>query len=486
MATKYSVAAGAFIAVAADHRWSTTRAGTDWCDSPSGTDVGVLDTAMTLPNGAAIACASLDLYGDSNGSLTVTGGAGAATITVPVITGLEKLNDTAATNLVVTCTTANGSSTPATGFWARSATATPTTIVGAVDVGAATLAGDNGLWVATGKKLLITGSLVARSGGATKRGIFIQGTGSLVVSGDVLGTNAAVGAGIGIELDNASSVLTSSTGSAECRAGTTGSGIISVGAITAAVAITAVAYGTNPGVSLKNGAILTAPDVIGSAGDGGIGVKIGDAAGRVDVVGNVTGTLPAGAATGCGVFINWNGYLTGDILVTDNPTSAWIGTSHSSKIRLVSSGGNTIQLGDAEEFCPTANVVAAANVVAGNDNYTGGSAGTYPTTATTQNADKVAIEATVLDTDGTDSVIALPNGVNATAGTALVYAAGEAAQLIVDAAVVNGERAQITPSTPNILAQFGVAGTLNILADNPKTGCVGTGLPVGVLGGVDA
>jgi len=78
--------------------------------------------------------------------------------------------------------------------------------------------------------------------------------------------------------------------------------------------------------------------------------------------------------------------------------------------------------------------------------------GSYPTTLATQTADKNAIEAAVLDTDGTDSTISLPNGVDATAGTALVYAAGQVAQLAVDAAAVNAEIGNMTTAVQNLLA----------------------------------
>jgi hypothetical protein len=74
------------------------------------------------------------------------------------------------------------------------------------------------------------------------------------------------------------------------------------------------------------------------------------------------------------------------------------------------------------------NIAALTDIKDGVERYAGsGTYGSYPTTLTTQTADKDAIEAAVLDTDGTDSTISLPNAINATAGTALVYAAGAAA-----------------------------------------------------------
>jgi hypothetical protein len=104
-------------------------------------------------------------------------------------------------------------------------------------------------------------------------------------------------------------------------------------------------------------------------------------------------------------------------------------------------------------------VVAAEWVVDGNDNYTGGDPGTYPTTLTTQTADKDAIEAATLDTDGNDTTITLPNAVEATAGTALVYEAGADAQHVLDAAFLETNKDEIIVADTDILGEFGVTGT---------------------------
>jgi hypothetical protein len=79
-----------------------------------------------------------------------------------------------------------------------------------------------------------------------------------------------------------------------------------------------------------------------------------------------------------------------------------------------------------------ADVVSEAWVATGHKNYVGGADGEYPTTLVTQTADKNAIEAAVLATNGWDSTIHLPNDIDATAGTALVYAAGQTNQLLTD------------------------------------------------------
>lgn len=121
-------------------------------------------------------------------------------------------------------------------------------------------------------------------------------------------------------------------------------------------------------------------------------------------------------------------------------------------------GGVTGTFTHTDDYVAKMDVVAADYVIVGYDNYTGGSPGTYPTTATTQAADVAAIEAAVLDTDGTDSTITLPNAVEATAGTALVYAAGQAAQLATDEAAVTAKVAYLD-DTQTIL---GIAGELDM------------------------
>ena len=84
----------------------------------------------------------------------------------------------------------------------------------------------------------------------------------------------------------------------------------------------------------------------------------------------------------------------------------------------------------------------------------------YPTTAEVQAADKGAIEATVLNAVGSDTTIALPHGVNATAHTALVFAAGASAQFSTDTDFLNTHENEITAAATAIPAQFpGVTGT---------------------------
>ena len=76
------------------------------------------------------------------------------------------------------------------------------------------------------------------------------------------------------------------------------------------------------------------------------------------------------------------------------------------------------------------NVVSATYVVTGHDNYTGGTSGSYPTTATTtasvQASDAATLTATTLDTDGTDTTVAF-GASNGTAKSGAVYSAGSAA-----------------------------------------------------------
>ena len=311
---------------------------------------------------------SLNLLGTGlGGLLTVTG---TAQILATTITGLQKLVDTAATNLIIDCTTAATSATA--GWTCNSPSAAPTQIIGNVTFGGVALA-DNGLYIPTGKRLVVTGNLTAYSHHTAKAGILILGTGSLGVTGNVAGYSDT-GAGIGINLAVAAGPALVASGAVTGTAtGATGNGIESFGAITAAI-ITGSALLTNKGVYARNGSVLTGA-VFGSSGNGGRGVQIADGAGTATVVGNVTGTLPAAAATGSGVYFGYQPALTGNILVTANPTSAWIGFLNTAT-KLLSSGSNTIQLGDAQEFCPTANVAIAANVKKGVARYTGGTVGT--------------------------------------------------------------------------------------------------------------
>ena len=135
------------------------------------------------------------------------------------------------------------------------------------------------------------------------------------------------------------------------------------------------------------------------------------------------------------------------------------------------------------------NVVSAAYVVSGNSNYVGGAGGTYPTSTTTAAAqlatDEAAVTAaksgvttatTILGVTGTldlttyvliSDVVAADyvvtghdNYTGGSAGTypttATSYAAGEAAQLVTDAAAVTAQQAGF-PAETTIL---GVSGTM--------------------------
>lgn len=122
-------------------------------------------------------------------------------------------------------------------------------------------------------------------------------------------------------------------------------------------------------------------------------------------------------------------------------------------------------------------VPTAANTVAEVPVRT--TAGTYPTTASTQASDVAAIESATLDTDGTDSTITLSLGVTATAHTGLVYTAGQSAQLATDQAAVSSKKAYIYPNA-NILSQNDgtlrasnigtLAGTSNLTTSNLANG----------------
>jgi HAMP domain-containing protein len=142
---------------------------------------------------------------------------------------------------------------------------------------------------------------------------------------------------------------------------------------------------------------------------------------------------------------------------------------------------------DLSTYTLKSNVVSAAYVVTGNSNYVGGSAGTYPTTATSQAAqlatDQAAVTAvkstissatTVLGVSGTldlsqyvlkTDVVAAANVVTGysnyaggSAGTYPTSATTSAAQLATDTAAVNASKAKIQNDT----IILGVTGTLDL------------------------
>jgi hypothetical protein len=86
------------------------------------------------------------------------------------------------------------------------------------------------------------------------------------------------------------------------------------------------------------------------------------------------------------------------------------------------------------------NVVSESFVVVGHDNYTGGSAGTYPTTATSKAEqlaeDKAAVDAGKADILDTATILTVVGTFDLDAAEAVAYADGEAAQLIIDQAEV--------------------------------------------------
>lgn len=98
-------------------------------------------------------------------------------------------------------------------------------------------------------------------------------------------------------------------------------------------------------------------------------------------------------------------------------------------------------------YTKTSNIVAAAYVIAGHDNYTGGAAGTYHEATTGEVKDGTAF--------GAGSAL---TGTYSPGGT---YAEGQTAQHATDAAFLETNKAEIGINDTAILAEFGVTGEID-------------------------
>ena len=113
----------------------------------------------------------------------------------------------------------------------------------------------------------------------------------------------------------------------------------------------------------------------------------------------------------------------------------------------------------------SATLPAAQNVATGSGTY--GKVGSlqtpsYPTTATTQSADALAITLTTLDTAGGDTTVHLPNSVTATIATSTVYDNAVVVTTAADVAVVNAAKGNIVTGTTIL----GAAGTYTPVVPN--------------------
>ncbi|OQA02132.1 MAG: hypothetical protein BWY71_00136 [Planctomycetes bacterium ADurb.Bin412] len=104
-------------------------------------------------------------------------------------------------------------------------------------------------------------------------------------------------------------------------------------------------------------------------------------------------------------------------------------------------------------------VVSESYVVVGHDNYTGGSAGTYPTTATSKAEqlaeDKAAVTAAAASIKDDTTILTVAGTYDFTTALATSYSDGQANQLAADQAAVDAEKASIKDDTEIL----GVTGT---------------------------
>lgn len=128
----------------------------------------------------------------------------------------------------------------------------------------------------------------------------------------------------------------------------------------------------------------------------------------------------------------------------------------------VSIGGVTGSFTHTAAYVAKSDVVDADYVVVGNSNYVGGSAGTYPTTATSQAAqlaaDRAAVEAEKASVLNTATILGVAGTYDPDSGYDSGFADGQTAQLVIDAAAVDAAKAGITTTT----TLLGVAGTLDL------------------------
>lgn len=116
-----------------------------------------------------------------------------------------------------------------------------------------------------------------------------------------------------------------------------------------------------------------------------------------------------------------------------------------------------------------AEVVSADYVVTGNYNYTGGSPGTYPTTATSKaeqlQDDKDAVDAAKASILDTETILTITG----TFDLAAAEAAAASAQHATDAAFLETNKDEIIPDGTDILGEFGVTGTA-VVGGGPLVG----------------
>jgi len=436
---------------------------------------------MTLANGATFPVAgtllSLDLLADVNGLLTITGGSGATVIKATTVTNIQKLVDTAATQLTVLCDAASGTAWTCNGA---------DTVIGVAGVSGnlALASAAHALQVATTKKLTVGLEVKGEATGSSQNGIRLVGSGTLIANSGI--ANSALQRALVVP---AAATLTITTTMVATSAG---SGAASDGALLSGTVSIANLTGTAGPTSEATGVLSIGCTFVGNIiGIGGTtdGVSLQAA---TTVTGNVLG-YAAGAdeePSVSGVYIDVDCILYGDILLTSHKSSARItltpgATWYSDAVNgypgriVAASGYNTIKDAAGTEFCPTANVAAAANVANTVPRWTGATGadvGTYQTTAVTQAAqqatDAGVVTAAVLNTASGAPTVALG------ASTATIDAATWETARNADPGVGNVR----SGTTYKSKATATKTGTLDIAADNPPAGDVEYGVP-GAAGG---
>jgi hypothetical protein len=357
-----------------------------------------IGTGKTFPDAGVLPFASIDFKAAAAGSLTVTG---TVTIRGTIITNFQTVNDAAATNLIVV------GEVYATATWTNgAAVATPTVITGNMYVGTVgTPVGGNGITQTASCGLSVSGNLTAYAATYGLRGnasctlnvggnYYGNGYTGLSHSGSwvhVGGSCTCIGTYDGIALSGGPDTFASLAGTSTTNGHginlTASAGVAGPGGSPATCNAVGIATSTFRGISFvpsTNQSYLG--NLTGATTGTGSGVVIGGS-GTATATGNVTGTCGGG---GIGITIHYLGFLIGDIIITSDPTSSWIyvynnmwrgaaGAGTPGRIR--AAAGNTIQVlnaagAAAQEFCPTANVVPAANVRSGVATYTGGPTGT--------------------------------------------------------------------------------------------------------------
>jgi hypothetical protein len=208
---------------------------------------------------------------------------------------------------------------------------------------------------------------------------------------------------------------------------------------------------TGMGLEVAGNLTVMPSGVVGRAGTGYDGVKI-SSTGTLDA--SVTGTTTD--STKAGVLIE--GDLVGNILLTSDPSSArigleggiWRSTMGLGPGEIRAGAGNTVKMGDAQEFCPTGNVAAVADVRSGTARYTGGGNGSLAVPATNKVLSPEPVDATTGTLTLPDSTYVLSTcpayGVGGTGGAKTATIPANGTKVMVGEAAFGVAGSSITPS----------------------------------------